>query len=61
MKDLEKWFVELVRVVWEFDILSENVYNMDETGFNIGDFEAQHVIVDTSVQTRYQVQPEWQE
>jgi hypothetical protein len=61
MKDLEKWFVELERVVQEFDILLENIYNMDETGFNIGDFEPRHVIVDTSVQTCYQAQPGRQE
>ena len=34
---------------------------MDETGFNIGDFEARHVMVNTTVQSRYQAQPGWQE
>jgi DDE superfamily endonuclease len=34
---------------------------MDETGFNIGDFEARHVIVDTTVNSRYQAQPGRQE
>ena len=34
---------------------------MDETGFNIGDFEAQYVIVNTTVQSRYQAQPGQQE
>ena len=60
-EDLEKWFMKLERVVQKFDILPENIYNMDETGFNIGDFEARHVVVDTSVQTRYQAQPAQQE
>lgn len=46
---LESWFIELENVITEFNILPENIYNMDETGFNIGDFEARHVVVDTSV------------
>jgi len=61
IEDLEKWFIELERVIQEFDILPENFYNMDETGFNIGDFEARHMVVDTSVQTQHQAQPGRQE
>jgi hypothetical protein len=53
MEELEKWFAELNGVVQDFDILSENTYNMDETGFNIGDFEARHVIINTSMNSRY--------
>ena len=37
VEDLEKWFVELECVITEYHILSENIYNMDETGSNIGD------------------------
>src|SRR5438552_2284102 len=40
VKDLEMWFAELDCVIRDFDILPENIYNMDETGFDIGDFEA---------------------
>jgi DDE superfamily endonuclease len=59
--DLEKWFAELERVVRDFNILPRNIYNMDETGFNIGDFQARHVVLDTSVNSRYQAQPGRQE
>ena len=31
---LENWFNEFKRVVDEFGILPENIYNMDETGSN---------------------------
>ena len=34
---------------------------MDETGFNIGNYETQYVVVNTSVQSRYQAQPGQQE
>lgn len=44
LDNLQKWFVELGRVVREFDIFSDNIYNMDETGFNIGDFQMQNVL-----------------
>ena len=61
VKDLEEFYVELERVIQEYEILPENIYNMDETGFNIGDYEARHVVVDTSIQSRYQAQPGRQE
>ena len=61
VEELDKWFKELEKVVNEFEILPENIYNMDETGFNIGDFEARNVIVDSNIQSRYQVQPDRQE
>ena len=60
-EELEKWFIELDRVVRDFNILPESMYNMDETGFNIGDFEARQCIVDTTVNCRYQAQPGRQE
>src|SRR5579859_1671253 len=53
---LQEWFEDLKEVVQKYDILPENIYNMDEMGFNIGDSEAQHVIVDTNIQSRYQAQ-----
>jgi len=49
VKELENWFVKLSRIVQDFNILPENIYNMDETGFNISDFEARHVVIDISV------------
>jgi len=61
IEDLKTWFEELERVVQEYDILPKNIYNMDETGFNIGDYEARNVVVDTSVQSHYQAQSGRQE
>src|SRR5579859_7159793 len=48
---LQEWFEDLKEVVQKYDILPENIYNMDETGFNIGDSEARHVVVDTNIQS----------
>src|SRR5579859_5237102 len=58
---LQEWFEDLKEVVQKYDILPENIYNMDETGFNIGDSEARHVVVDRNIQSRYQAQPVRQE
>jgi len=51
-EELEKWFIELDRIVRDFNILPENMYNMDETGFNIGYFETRQCIVDTTINCR---------
>ena len=42
-------------------IISENIYNMDKTGFNIGNFESRQAVVDTTVKSHYQAQPGHQE
>ena len=55
-EDLRKWFDELYEVINKFDILPENMYNMDETGFNNGDSEGRHVIVDSTISRRQQAQ-----
>src|SRR2546423_1988128 len=60
-EELDKWFVELNHVIRDFGILPENIDNMDETGFNIDDFEARQAIVDTSIHSRYSAQPRRQE
>ena len=61
VESLEEFFVELRYIVQEFNIQEEDIYNMNETGFNIGDYKTWHVVVDTSVQFRYQAQPGRQE
>src|SRR5579859_7767266 len=58
---LQEWFEDLKEVVQKYDILRENIYNMDETAFNIGDSEARRVVMDTNIQSRYQAQPGRQE
>jgi hypothetical protein len=35
-----KWLEEYDRVVKDYNIKTENTYNMDETGFSIGKIEA---------------------
>src|SRR5437773_2213154 len=34
---LQRWFNDLEEVIAEYNIKSENIYNMDETGFAIGE------------------------
>jgi Txe/YoeB family toxin of Txe-Axe toxin-antitoxin module len=53
-QEYQKYFDDLRDVINEFDVLPENIYNMDETGFNIGTIEDRHVIVDSTVIMRYQ-------
>jgi hypothetical protein len=48
------YFDKLRGVINEFNVLPGNIYNMDETGFNIGVIEDRNVIVDKSIHTRYQ-------
>ena len=37
---LQKYFDDLEKVVTEYNILPENMYNMDESGYAIGEIEA---------------------
>ena len=48
-------------VMDENQIMMENVYNMDETGFSIGTMENTHVIINSRMRKKYQVQPGRQE
>src|SRR5205085_691826 len=58
---LEKWF-ETFRSITEFyDIHPQNIYNMDESGFSIGEIEASRVVVNKKVRQKYQAQPGRQE
>jgi hypothetical protein len=45
----------------EFNIESENIYNMDETGFSIGAIKSAHVVVNKDIQSRTIVHPGRQE
>lgn len=55
-EDYRDYFEKLRAAINEFEVSPENVYNMDETGFNIGVAEDRNVIVDGTVSTRYQAQ-----
>ena len=51
---LKQWFNEFEKeVINDPDVLIENVYNMDESGFSIGSIKVRRVIIDLKVQTRF--------
>ena len=59
---LRKWFDAFEEeVVNDPDVLLENVYNMDESGFSIGTIKAGRVIVDSKAPNQFQAQPGRQE
>jgi DDE superfamily endonuclease len=58
---INKWFDELMEVIKEYRIEIENMYNMDETGFSIGNIQGAYVVVNKELQTKYQVHPGRQE
>ena len=39
------WFEQCESIIDKFDILTENIYNMDETGFSIGVINNIHIVV----------------
>jgi len=58
---INSWFDELMEVIREHQIEVENMYNMDETGFSIGNIQGAYVVVNKELQTKYQVHPGRQE
>ena len=56
---IEKWFDQYTDVIAEHQILDENKYNMDETGNSIGAIKGAHVVINKTLQTKYQAQQEW--
>ena len=58
---LNKWFDAFLEVKTERKIDTENIYNMDETGFAIGKLESTRIIVDSTCRTKYQSHPSRQE
>ena len=55
------WFDELRRVIDEHNISPSNIYNMDESGFSIGEIEASRRIIDARIRQQYQAKPGRQE
>ena len=53
---LMKWFESIEEAVREYNILEENTYNMDESGFSIGTIEASKVIINREIREYYQSQ-----
>jgi hypothetical protein len=53
-KRLSKWFADLKSVIDEFNIHTENIYNMDESGFAIGTVERSVTIINADIRTHLQ-------
>jgi hypothetical protein len=58
---LTRWFDSFAEANREYNILQENTYNMDESGFSIGTIEASKVIINREIREYYQSQPGRQE
>ena len=53
---IKEWFNMLKQTMDEENILWENVYNADESGFGVGKKRVTCVIVDISVKEAYQAE-----
>src|SRR5271169_1719924 len=60
-EQLQSWFDKLEKVLAEFNIKPENIYNMDESGFAIGEKEAGRVIINSRIRQKFQAKPGRQE
>ena len=60
-KRLRHWFDDLKKVIAEYKIKSKNMYNMDESGFAIGEKEAGRCIINAQVRQKFQAKPGRQE
>jgi DDE superfamily endonuclease/Tc5 transposase DNA-binding domain len=58
---LQHWFNDLEKVLVEFNIKPENIYNMDESGFAIGEKESGKVIINAHIRQKFQGKPGGQE
>ena len=59
---LQRWFDDLEKVLAEFNIKPENIYNMDEGGFAIGEKEAgRWCIINADIRQQFQAKSGRQE
>ena len=61
LERLQQWFNDLHDAIEKYGILPENMYNVDETGFAIGEREASKIIIDAPIQQQFQAKPGRQE
>src|SRR5438270_3488786 len=61
VESIHKWFDDFESACQEFNFEIQDIYNMDETGFGIGTSQSSHVVVDTTLRTRYKLEPGRQE
>src|SRR5271170_7723293 len=58
---LQCWFDDLKKVLAEFNVKPENIYNIDESGFAIGEKEAGRCIINANIRQKFQAKPGRQE
>jgi hypothetical protein len=58
---LMQWFDELKKAIEEYDIKPENMYNIDKSGFSVGEVEASRRIINAIVYEAFQAKPGQQE
>ena len=58
---IENWYNVLFQTIDNLGISSANTYNCDESGFGVGKSKTQRVVMDTTVQQKYQAEPGRQE
>jgi len=61
LERLQRWFDDVKKVISEYNIKPENMYNMDESGFAIGEKEAGRCIINAEIRQQYQAKPGHQE
>ena len=54
---INKWFDAYQELHQIHNFEPHNIYNMDEMGFAIGTSQYSRVVVDTTLRTRYKVEP----
>jgi hypothetical protein len=58
---LTRWFEDLQKIIEEHNIESCNLYNMDGSGFAIGDIDTSQSIINATIRQRFQAKPGRQE
>jgi len=49
---IEDWFNIFEETIAEYQISVENMYNMDETGFPVGNIDGAYAVVNKTLQTK---------
>jgi len=49
---IEEWFNIFEETIAEYQISVENMYNMDETGFPVGNIDGAYAVVNKTLQTK---------
>jgi hypothetical protein len=60
-ESVHEWFDAFEAANREYNFELQDIYNMDGTGFGIGTSQCSHVVIDTSLRTRFKSEPGRQE